>query len=353
MKFHETHFEEYIHESTRANLHPSLEKMHRSLFPKHLADLRNVIFYGPPGVGKYTQMLRCIRKYSASGLKYEKKITIVQPKENYFIKISDVHYEIDMSLLGCNPKNLWHDIYLHVIDIISSSSCALTNINANANTNTNTNATATSQPKGGILVCKNFHEIHNELLEIFYSYMQKNVLYHSAELKFILLTDELSFLPDNILQCCSLLRVPRPTNGAYKKCFATRAAAVGKELPPIQRITNNKYLFAPGCDALMQRHERTCDKLLPYFDPEDKENATICFLTLRELLYDIFICGLDMFQCVWYLLHMLAKKNTLHARHLSEVLFHTFKFFQYFNNNYRPICHLELFVLQLVKIFRQ
>ena len=27
--------------------------------------------------------------------------------------------------------------------------------------------------KTGIIVCKNFHCIHNELLEIFYSYMQK------------------------------------------------------------------------------------------------------------------------------------------------------------------------------------
>ena len=54
-----------------------------------------------------------------------------------------------MALLGCNAKLLWNDIFNHIIDIIS-----------------------TSKHKKGIIVCKNFHEIHSELLEIFYSYMQ-------------------------------------------------------------------------------------------------------------------------------------------------------------------------------------
>ena len=72
----------------------------------------------------------------------------------YYLKISDIHYEIDMSLLGCNSKLLWHEIYNQIIDII------------------------TAKPnKQGIILCKYFHEIHNELLEIFYSYMQ--TLYNS------------------------------------------------------------------------------------------------------------------------------------------------------------------------------
>jgi hypothetical protein len=144
--------------------------------------------------------------------------------------------------------------------------------------------------------------------------------------------------------------VPRPTKAAYKKCFAGKMADAGMELPAIDTITNNKYLFSPGCEVLMQRHEKTCEKLVPVFDSSSSE--TLEFLTLRENLYDIFIGGFDMFQCVWYLFTTLAKKKLFHETHLSVVLIHTFKFFQYFNNNYRPICHLELFILQCMKVLK-
>ena len=66
------HFEEYISESLNNNLHPKLE-LTFDKFPKRINDLSNFIFYGPGGVGKYTQMLKSIRKYSNSALKYEKK----------------------------------------------------------------------------------------------------------------------------------------------------------------------------------------------------------------------------------------------------------------------------------------
>jgi DNA replication protein DnaC len=73
MKFLETHFEDYLQTSQKQNLHPKLEKIFNK-FPNKLADLKNIIFYGPSGVGKYTQMLKSIKKYSPSELKYEKKI---------------------------------------------------------------------------------------------------------------------------------------------------------------------------------------------------------------------------------------------------------------------------------------
>jgi len=72
MKFYETHFEEYINESHRENLHPKLNKIYEK-FPKTICELKNLIFYGPSGTGKYTQMLKSIKKYSPTDLKYEKK----------------------------------------------------------------------------------------------------------------------------------------------------------------------------------------------------------------------------------------------------------------------------------------
>jgi hypothetical protein len=193
MKFYETHFEDYIAENNRVNLHPKLEKIYEK-FPNKLQELKNVIFYGPNGTGKYTQMLNSIKRYSPTELKYERKISVTYNKQQYFFKVSDIHYEIDMSLLGCNSKLLWHEIYQQIIDIISAKT-----------------------DKSGIIVCKYFHEIHSELLENFYSYMQQNNSL-GVDLKFILITEELSFIPDNILNCCEVINISRPTKIAYTAC---------------------------------------------------------------------------------------------------------------------------------------
>ena len=232
MKFHETHFEEYIVSNQKEDLHPKMNKLFQK-FPKKINDLRNLIFYGPPGVGKYTQMLKSIKKYSPTELKYEKKISITFNKQQYFFKISDIHYEIDMSLLGCNSKLLWHDIYLQIIDIISAKT-----------------------EKSGIILCKYFHEIHSELLENFYSYMQQNNA-SSIDLKFIIVTEKISFIPDNILNCCEVIHMQRPTKSLYNKCLKTKLPNTIK----LENITNIKNMNN-SVETLMMPHKIICDKII-------------------------------------------------------------------------------------------
>ena len=70
MKFYETHFEEYIISNQKEDLHPKTSKIYNK-FPKTLGSLKNLIFYGPSGIGKYTQMLCSIKKYSPTELNYE------------------------------------------------------------------------------------------------------------------------------------------------------------------------------------------------------------------------------------------------------------------------------------------
>ena len=249
MKFHETHFEEYI--NAKENLHPKLEKVF-SKFPKKIHDLKNLIFYGPNGVGKYTQMLKSIRKYSSFDLKYEKKISVTYNKQQYFFKISDIHYEIDMSLLGCNSKLLWHEIYSQIVDIVSAKN-----------------------EKSGIIVCKYFNEIHSELLENFYSYMQQNTT-TSISLKFILITEELSFIPDNILSSCEVINVSRPSKTLYNKCLKIK-------LPNnivLENITNIKNLHTANIQ-LAHPHKIICDKILDSMLAIDD----LKFLKFRDLLY--------------------------------------------------------------------
>ena len=316
MKFYETHFEEYINENNRGSLHPKLNKIYAN-FPKTLHELKNLIFFGPNGTGKYTQMLKSIKKYSPTELKYEKKISLTYNKQQYFFKISDIHYEVDMSLLGCNSKLLWHEIYQQIIDILSAKT-----------------------DKSGIIVCKYFQDIHSELLENFYSYMQKNNDI-SINLKFIIITEELSFIPDNILNCCEIININRPTKTSYIKCVKTKLPA---KLKP-ENITNIKILHIYNEDLMLQ-YKIICNKIIQNLININE----LQFLKFRDILYDIFIYNLDISDCIWYILSSLVEQKKIKKEHLSNILIKTYCFFQYYNNNYRPIYHVENYLLYLAKL---
>jgi hypothetical protein len=316
MKFFESHFEEYIHENNRVNLHTKLDKIYQK-FPKLLHDLKNLIFYGPNGTGKYTQMLKSIKCYSPTELKYEKKISVTYNKQQYFLKISDIHYEVDMSLLGCNSKLLWHEIYLQIIDIVSAKN-----------------------DKTGIIVCKYFHDIHSELLENFYSYMQQNENC-AVDLKFIIISEEISFIPDNILNCCEIINVSRPTKTSYAKCSKNK-------LPSnlsLENITNIKNLHIYNED-LMLHHKIICNKIINNLININELN----FLKFRDILYDIFIYDLNITNCIWYILSFLVNQDKIKKGDFSKILIKTYCFFQYYNNNYRPIYHLENYLFFLSKL---
>jgi hypothetical protein len=335
MKFYETHFDEYITEVKKENLQPKLEKIYGT-FPKNISDLTNIIFYGPAGVGKYSQMLYSIKKYSPSDLKYEKKIIITSTsKQQYIIKISDIHYEIDMSLLGCNSKMLWNEIYDQIVDVVSMK-----------------------PDKTGIVVCKNFQEINSELLENFYSYIQKC---SSVDLKYILITEELSFLPDNILNCCKKIRVTRPTKNKYNSCMNTNnssCTALNKATTTsITNIinTNTRLNDIRNCKDLkclstlslsLKEHKIICDKILKaILTVEDFQ-----YSKFRDLLYDILIYNLNVTECIWYILSFIIEEKKIPTEKLGEMLNKTYSFLRYYNNNYRPIYHLELYLLYIMKI---
>ena len=92
MKFLQSRFDEYIIEKEKNNLHLELEGIYNSP-STGLNNKRHLIFYGPTGVGKYTQVLNYIKPYSDSDLKYERKITFnFQNKREFLIKLSDIHF---------------------------------------------------------------------------------------------------------------------------------------------------------------------------------------------------------------------------------------------------------------------
>ena len=321
MKFLETHFDDYIVSNKRCSLHPKMNKLYES-FPSKVENLKNIIFHGPKGVGKYTQALSCIKRYSNSELKYEKRLTVTSNKDNFIIKMSDIHFEVDMSLLGCNSKILWNDIYNQINDVVSTRS--------------NTH---------GIILCKYFHKIHSELLDIFYSYMQSQSL-NKIKIIFIIITENISFIPDNIINKSQIISIPRPKFSNYNKCFAIKNIPNEQlQVSNIQNISNIKNIQT-NIIALTNPHECICKAIIENIKTPDK----IEFLKFRDILYDILIYELDINECIWYILTTLIGEDLINETNVSEILLKTNIFFQYFNNNYRPIYHLENYMYSIITI---
>jgi hypothetical protein len=413
MKYYETSYDEYLSSYEKYNLHPELDQI-KNAFPKNITDFKNIIVYGASGVGKYTQVLSILHQYSPTRLKYDKKIYITyekqekkskttasiitsteattsskikkpkskkeitpaapsasssstnaisakiqikkqDKKQEYMYRISDIHYEIDMATLGCNSKILWHDLFFQIVDIVSVS---------------------LKTDKIGIIVCKNFHNIHNELLEIFYSYMRHPLHHINIQIKFILITEHIGFIPDNIINACEIISIKRPSKTQYLEmsrlqtkpfsCFLEgnrngifydktnrsaifhkdKTAEILEELP-LNAIVNTKEIhsfawlkntneipndvFNIICDALMEQI------LYP-------ENTKIT--DIRNNLYDLLIYNIDIPECIWYLFTTLIQyKSFKTPSDITDVLNKVFIFMKYYNNNYRSIYHLESIIL--------
>lgn len=314
MKYLSSKFEDYINECEKCNLHEKMKPLFESM-SNNLEKQNNLIFYGPSGIGKYTQVLNYIKKFSATNLKFERKINFnFNNKKQYIFKVSDIHFEIDMALLGCHSKLLFNEIYYHILDILS----------------TRTNGS-------GIIVCKNFHHIHGELLDIFYSYMH-TLSHKNLNVKYILITDNLSFIPRNILNRCQVVAFRRPTKGEYSS-ITSKSLMMIKNVNNISNIKNVKSKIS----NLNEINKVVCDKILNNI----KNYNDIHFLSLRDLLYDIFIYNLDIHECLNYIIKSLVEDELLKQEQMEGVFVRLYNFLKLYNNNYRPIYHLESFIFYL------
>ncbi len=366
--FLETHFEEYIQSVEKYNLHPKIAALYTKHFPSKLSDLKNLIFYGPSGVGKYSNLLYALKRYSPSEMKYEKKTQIENEKVSYLMKMSDIHYEVDMALLGCNSKSIWNDIFFHIVDILQ----------ARKSLNKESDVVET-----GVIVCRNFHEIHPELLDNFFSYMQ-NTEYSSIKIVFFLLSEEISFIPENVLHRFYVIPFQTPTKEQMQTLIDATNTNTNNHTkthphlnPGIDNIKSlvveymNNNSFGPSPTPLQPTKSKSCSSSNANANPIPNLNpnyafhninqrildfirtyhlqSNIQFSLIREYIYDIFIYNLNVYACIWYIVKRFLKQNKslLSTSQIDELFYKTSNIMELFHNNYRPIFHLEQFFLYL------
>jgi len=321
MNFHETHYQDYIAKSREYDFHPEIHNIIANM-SSTISEFKNQIVYGPSGCGKYTQVLKLLEKYSPSKLKHDKKITVQTDKQKYIYHISDIHYEIDMGLLGCNSRIIWHEIFLQIVDIVS-----------------------VCPAKHGIIMCKNFHLIHNELLDIFYSYLQQyNHPHIMIKINFVIITDHISFLPNNILNSCNIIAVGRP-----RRCDIEHIIQKPCENHTIildnvntNHIINLKEVYSfsqieTAGKIPIDIFNVICDTIILDMVNHKKKSVAM----FRDSIYDILVYNLDVAECVWYILSHFIHTGKITSYDVTDMITKTFQFLKNYNNNYRPIYHLE------------
>jgi len=327
MKFYETSFKDYIETKNNHNIHKKNEQIN---------NMENTIFYGPSGTGKYSYVLDIIKNFSNTNLKYEKKVTCTNDKQEHIYKMSDIHFEIDFSLLGCNSKQIWNDIYIQINEIV-----------------------ALRQNNNCIILCKNFHKIHSELLDLFYSYIEQGTSnIYNINIYFYIITEHISFMPYNILNACNNISIQKPKKQEYINILKN-VCNYNKYKKKIEVVLDNscigniKELYC--IDSLLDDTQidifNIINNNIINFIINFKNNPD--YLQFRELLYDILTYEIEIEECILYIYSYFIENKLLSEEQINILIQNTHENLCYYNNNYRPIYHLERMFYKIIDFYNR
>ena len=336
LNIYETHFELLFKSVDSFNFHHSLTP-----------SFNNFIFFGPSGAGKYSQMILFVRNFSPSLLKYQNKLfSNLDKQHDLFINISDIHFEIDMGLLGCNAKVLWHDLFTQIVDFISLK-----------------------PHKKGFIVCYNFQDIHNELLDVFYSYFNPlSIRFNHIQLKFIILTQHISFIPNNILSLSKIISFSLFHN-TLQHNHTINHNHIHNHIH-IHTLHNHNQDNHNQDNHNQDNHNQdnhdklTLPTILHNHDNHDDVFITIShnilsffihnkhlsffhFYAFRDTLYDILIYNIDPFLIFSFITFKLIHLKLIHHSFISHLLSFLHLSLLHFSNNYRSFFHIELIFFRL------
>lgn len=153
------------------------------------------------------------------------------------------------------------------------------------------------------IVCLNFQYIKHELMRIFYSFMNEN------NIRVIISTNEISFICDKIFQSSLIKKIKG-------------------EQP---HINNSK--------------ENLITKVTKIITQEN-----ISLFQLREQLYTFLTLNYRIHECFSTIIFKLIEIKYIQEDNIHLVFKNYNKFTEKYNNNYRPIYHLESFILFLINL---
>ena len=110
----------------------------------------------------------------------------------------------------------------------------------------------------------------------------------------------------------------------------------------IKDITNIKNIKGK-VNCINNINKNICNKII------DKiiNYKSINFLEMRDNLYEIFIYNLDIHICIFDIIKTLIEQEKINETNIKNIIVQLHKFLKLYNNNYRPIYHLEGFIFYL------
>jgi hypothetical protein len=165
-------------------------------------------------------------------------------------------------------------------------------------------------------------------------------------IKFIILTDSISFIPNNILNSSKIMYVSHPKKSNYSKINKKYKFDSSNYIDNINYINLDIYE-----KDIIKPYISICNTLIEQIINIDDVNI----LKIRNILYDLLVYNVSIPDSIFYILKTLIEKNYLNKNNLDvgNLYEKTCIFFLYYNNNYRPIFHLESYILYLIKLVNE
>ena len=316
--------------STEINLHV----MH-PLCVHHMCDqryLNNKIYYNVDEDKTYNLIRTDLQVQGGNGsIPHEHVIPVETSKIVYNMRISEIHYEVDVMVLGCNHRQLWDDIFVKIYDIVRA------------------------KPPGrrfGTVVVRGFQHVHPDLHDVFYGYMQRMRHDLTVDISFYIQTSCVSFIHRSILDACEHVNVAKRYNDMVEigRTISAQSSPLRKSLSS----SKMKGLIDCGAEGpsepLVSRvHEKACDELIHYVLEDHRCTKNVMF-NVRDKLYNIMFLYLDMHKSMWYVVCRLSEEIQADDETMFRMTDAYVRCFNGFNTNYRPIYHLERFVVCLLRI---
>jgi hypothetical protein len=131
----------------------------------------------------------------------------------------------------------------------------------------------------------------------------------------------------------------RPLKSQYNKILNVKLPSTYniKNISNIKNVLTNTPSFNINIDTYV-------DKLYNII----KVPYELKYSTFRDVIYDIFIYDMEVGRIIMLLLKKIYTNNIISQETMTSIYIETFSFLQYYNNNYRPIYHLENFLYSLI-----
>ena len=297
-------FDEYLRvRASQPALHPEIGAMIGGLDGP-----RNLIVYGRGSIGKYYLAMDMIRAFSPLDLHYEKMMPIQYNKKTYNVRISDVHFEIDMQMLGTNSRLIWQNIFAAVLDIVEA---------------------AMTKARARFIMLKNFQDVSSEMYELLLCYIGDRIT-KPANIYYVVITEGVSFIHNELLEKFTVVQVPVPSEGALACMNEGAAAGVWRRPSAAEaRYAHEDLIFGSLARCV------------------DGFAADRC-VALRNIIYDVLIYNIPPAKVLFRLMrHMMAGKA---AARVDRAFFRLPHMMAEYNNNYRPIIHLERIIIYFVDV---